>query len=264
MGKINYNAIKYIGAAILGAATGGPFGTLVAPVALKVSRMRYKDEKINASGQTISKATYRWSQVGLFAGPALWGLAALGGLFAPSEGDLLNQRVGQFIENLPKEVTEDNSAETKKQITELLSKEEICKVDNCYSFSSYSGRILFRAEKSWVVEPHLNKLKAKYDSANELQKRVEEREAAIKRQKAIADGSYLPSLFEVRPSCEKLVEARTLTGRVNWGWFNYDWDRSQKTLVLRGHTKNGFGVELPLVAKCRWEKGNVVRLLSLN
>lgn len=92
-----------------------------------------------------------------------------------------------------------------------------------------------------------------------------EKEAAAEalRQRSIADGSYMPSESDIRPACKKLSEARSLTGYINWGWFNHSWYPSQKTLIMRGKSKNAFGVEIPFAAECRWEKGGNIRLVEI-
>lgn len=99
------------------------------------------------------------------------------------------------------------------------------------------------------------------------QREAAEAEAArVRREQEIADGSYMPSEFEVGRPCKELAKSNSLTRRIDWGFFglaNSKWFPAQKTIILEGRSKNAFGVDIPFSIECRWEKGGVVRLVEI-
>lgn len=160
------------------------------------------------------------------------------------------------------EVTSNNAAEVANSIAQFMQDECLSRVKE----SNPEKCLQFDSSYSLLSSSQMQELKNHYSVAHRFIKQAEQEEkrrAAEARDKAIADGSYMPSESEIRPACEKLAEARSLTGRVNWGWFNYSWFPEMKTLILKGKTKNAFGVEIPFSAKCKWEKGGNIRLVEI-
>jgi len=160
------------------------------------------------------------------------------------------------------EVSPSNAQDVANSISGVLSENCLQTIkdkdpDKCRQFDSSYSR--FSSEQIKKLGDHY--LVA--DKFIQEEKSKKEEEARIARQKSIEDGSYMPSQSDLERPCKRMVEGNSLTGKVDWGWFNASWFPQQKTLILKGKTSNAFGVMIPFSAECRWEKGGNIRLVEI-
>ncbi|WP_254975920.1 hypothetical protein [Cyanobium sp. Lug-B] len=144
--------------------------------------------------------------------------------------------------------------------------------ENGKAVSDEIDRLLER-ESNWFqsyefeLEKARNNSLAAYSKYKSELERKNAESARIRRDQQITDGSYIPSEFEVGRACKELARSNSLTRRVEWGFLgiaNSKWFPDQKTIILEGTSKNGFGVDMPFSIECRWEKGGIVRVVEIN